>query len=330
MADEKMEDACESFELALRIDPNHVDSFLKLGYARFHLEDFNAAMKAYDAVLQIDVTNPDAWNLRSLVYYEQKNYTKALDSVEKAIGSNPTFQMALYNKACYLSVLNQVPEAVEALTRSIHVEIKNAKRAVKDRDFANVRAEEGFRRIVEVVVLESIRQGYHHIGPIVWTTFLSKKEVEDAARKLASKGLIVIHETKKGLQRVPTYDLIPQLADKFQLEKKGLFGPKKRVSSSVKQLKEISKIVQSTKDAIEKGDVKETLNKFEEFIDPSKSGSQMIDYFFEEHRDIRLYKIRLKERGAEYLNLNKDKLLELLDNIDLGITNKIRNQITQI
>src|SRR5256885_1075603 len=57
MADERMEDAVLAFEDALRIDPGHVDSLLKLGYARFHMDDYSRAMEAYNKVQQIDVTN---------------------------------------------------------------------------------------------------------------------------------------------------------------------------------------------------------------------------------------------------------------------------------
>ena len=74
-------------------------------------------------------------------------------------------------------MLNQIPESLDALVRSIEIDVKNAKRAVKDKDFMNVRLEEGFKRIVEVVVIESLRQGYHTIGSIVWTTFLDKEDV---------------------------------------------------------------------------------------------------------------------------------------------------------
>ena len=35
-------------------------------------------LKIYDKILDIDVTNPEAWNLKALVHYEQKNYAKAL------------------------------------------------------------------------------------------------------------------------------------------------------------------------------------------------------------------------------------------------------------
>ena len=37
--------------------------------------------RVYDKIFEIDVTNAEAWNLKALVHYEQKNYAKALDSV---------------------------------------------------------------------------------------------------------------------------------------------------------------------------------------------------------------------------------------------------------
>ena len=189
MADEKLEEAIIVFEQALRIEPTSIETLMKLGYARFHLDDHSEALKVYDKVLDIDVTNPEAWNLKGLVHYEQKNYSKALDSAEKAIESDPTYGMAWYNKACFLSLLNQVPEALESLKRSIEIDVKNARKSIRDKDFTNVRIEEGFKRIQEVVVLESVRQGYHTLGAIVWTTFLDKADAENALRKLLEKGL---------------------------------------------------------------------------------------------------------------------------------------------
>jgi len=55
----------------------------------------------------------------------------------------------------------------------------------------------------------------------------------------------------------------------------------------------------------------------------------MIEQLFEEHREIRLYKIRINDRGAEYLQANKKKILELLDNIEMNVTRKLRNQVAQ-
>ena len=216
MADEKLEEAVENFEMILRADPNDVEAMLKLGYSRFHLDDHSEAMRVYDKILDIDVTNPEAWNLKSLVNYEKKNYAKALDCVEKAIDSDPTYGMAWYNKACYLSMLNQVPDSLDALKRSIEIDVKNARKAVKDKDFVNVRSEEGFKRIIEVVLIESLRQGYHTIGAIVWTTFLGKEDTIKGLDELILKGLVIKSEKRQGFnQIIPIYDLIPDVAKKL-------------------------------------------------------------------------------------------------------------------
>lgn len=329
MADEKLEDAIVVFEQALRIEPNNIETLMKLGYARFHLEDYGEALKIYDKILEVDVTNPEAWNLKGLVHYEQKNFSKALDSVDKAIETDPTYAMAWYNKACFLSLLNQVPESLEALKRSIEIDVKNARRSIRDKDFSNVRIEEGFKRIQEVVVLESVRQGYHTLGAIVWTTFLDKVDAETALRKLLEKGLIVKNEKRDGLSKIPIYDLAPNVAEKLGKEKKSLFGiTRKTLPKPVKNLKELSQAIQSVRESIEEEDLEKTIEIFDTFIDPSKSGEQMIENFFDEHREIRLWKIRLKDRGADYLIENKEKMLVLFGNIEATITKKLRNEIS--
>ncbi|MCY4490192.1 MAG: tetratricopeptide repeat protein [Thaumarchaeota archaeon] len=329
MADEKLDEAVEAFEQALRIEPDSVETLMKLGYARFHLDEHLEALKVYDKILDIDVTNPEAWNLKGLVHYEQKNYAKALNAVEKATESDPTYGMAWYNKACYLSLLNQVPESLEALKRSIEIDVKNARKSVKDKDFINVRIEEGFKRIVEVVVLESIRQGYHSIGAIVWTTFLDRVDAEGALNKLLEKGLIVKNEKRDGLSKIPIYDLAADVAEKIGKEKKGLFGiTRKRLPTPIKNLKEISHAIQAVKEAIEEEDVEKTIEVFDEFIEPKKSGAHMIEQFFDEHREIRLWKIRLKDRGVIYLTENKEKMLSMFDDVEATITKKLRNQIS--
>ncbi len=328
MADEKLEDAVDVFQQALRIDPDSVETLLKLGYARFHLDDHNEALAIYDRILDIDVTNPEVWNLKGLVHYEQKKYAKALDEVEKAIESDPTYGMAWYNKACFLSLLNQVPDSLEALKRSIEIDVKNARRSIRDFDFKNVRIEEGFKRIQEVVVLESVRQGYHTLGAIVWTTYLDRVDAETGLKKLLEKGLLVQNEKRDGLSKIPIYDLAPNVAERIGKERKGLFGiTRKTLPRPIKNLKELSSAIQSVREAIEEEDVQKTMDEFDEFTDIEKSGEQMIEMFLDEHREIRLWKIRLKDRGEDYLVDNKDKMLTLFDNIEVTITKKLRNEI---
>ena len=200
------------------------------------------------------------------------------------------------------------------MKRSIEIDVKNARRSIRDNDFRNVRIEEGFKRIQEVVVLESIRQGYHTIGAIVWTTFLDRVDAEKALKKLLEKGLIIIQNEKRdGLSKIPIYDLAANIAERIGKEKKGLFGiTRKTLPKPIKNLKQLSQAIQSVKEAIEEKDVEKTMDIFEEFIDSSKSGEQMIENFFDEHREIRLWKIRLKDRGENYLIDNQEKMLDLV------------------
>ena len=140
--------------------------------------------------------------------------------------------------------------------------------------------------------------------------------------------MIVQNEKRDGLSKIPIYDLADNIAEKIGKEKIGLFGiTKKKLPKPVKNLKELSQAIQSAKEAIEDGDIKKTISIFDEFIDPTKSGEQMIENFFEEHREIRLWKIRLNDRGEDYIIDNKDKMLEVFDNIEVTITKKLRDEI---
>jgi hypothetical protein len=45
----------------------------------------------------------------------------------------------------------------------------------------------------------------------------------------------------------------------------------------------------------------------------------MVEQFFDAHRDLRLYKIRLQDKGQEYLNAHKSDLIDLITKIDHSV-----------
>ena len=245
-----------------------------------------------------------------------------MNCVDKAVESNPTYDMAWYNKACFHSILNQIPESIESLKRSVEINVKNAKKAVNDKDFTNIKIDDGFKRIIDVVVLESIKQGYHTIGPIVWTTFISKADVEHSLQKLLDKGFIIKSEKRQGLHKIPFYDLVPEMAKSFN-EKRNIFTKTKPPLAVSNKLKYMNSSIQELKTSIEKESVENTIHGFESLIDSEKYGKQMIEHFFEEHREIRLWRIRLKDNGSRYLHDNKNKILDLLNNIESTINKKL-------
>jgi tetratricopeptide (TPR) repeat protein len=320
MANEKLDDAVRSFELAIRVDPNYVDAWIKKGYALFHLSEYAIAISSYDRALEIDINNSEAWNLKGLAYYKMKNYDQAIRSCEKAVDIDPNDAMSWYNKACYLTLVGKVDEGMDALKRSIEIDISYAKKAVRDRDFENARAEEGFRRIIEVVVLESIRQGYDYVGKIVWITGMDSADVEDAMMRLSMKGLTIKREKRSFTSKEEFYELSKDLGDRVGMAKRsGLFGRSKEVYAPLQQLRDISEILNKAKDSVEKDDVNATIENFDQLISPAKHGSAMIEQFFEEHRDLRLFQIRLKDKGQEYLYSHKTDLIKLLSDIDAKV-----------
>lgn len=320
MSNDKMLDAIRCFELALRIDPKYVDAWVKKGYAHFHMGEDTVAISAYDRALEVDVNNAEAWNLKGLAYYKLKNYEKAIECCEKAVDIDPNDGMAWYNRACYLTLSGRVDEGLEALKRSIEIDIANARKAVKDRDFENARAEEGFRRIIEVVVLEAIRQGYDYVGKIVWLTGVDKVEVEDAIMRLSMKGLLTKREKRNITGMEEYYEITKEIADKVGVTKRvGLFGKERQMSAPVQELKDISEVLGKAKEAVEHGDLESTKQCFDELISPAKHGNAMIEQFFEEHRDLRLAQIKLRDRGQEYLNANKTSMIDMIGRIDMKV-----------
>lgn len=329
MASENLEGAIRSFDLALRIDSKYVDAWIKKGYCHFHLDDYAQAISCYDKALAIDVNNAEAWNLKALAYYKMQVYDKAIECAESAIDMNPNDGMAWYNKACYLALMHRMDESLDALKRAIEIDIAYAKKAVKDRDFDAERGEVAFRRIIEVVVLEAIRVGYDVVGKMVWITGMDRGEIEEAINNLLLKGLIIRKERRiiAGFTggREEHYALSKELEAKIGIDKERPFGAPQRPSGPVLQLKSLSEQIAKTRRAVEKGDLAGTLDSISKLIEPKDFGSMLLENFFEGHRDLRVYQIRMKEKGQDYLNANKNNITELLTNTEAKINEKIRH-----
>jgi tetratricopeptide (TPR) repeat protein len=329
MSNEKFEDAVRSFELALRLDSKFVDAWIKKGYCQFHLGEYNSAIMSYEKALEVDINNVEPWNLKGLAYYKLRNYEKAIASCEKAIDVNPNDAMVWYNYACYLVLSGRIDEGLEALKRSIEIDINYARKSVRDRDFESARAEEGFKRIIEVVVLESIRQGYNYVGKIVWITGMDRQDVEEAATRLTMKGLLV-KRVKKGItSKEEYYDMAKDIAERVGYAKHtGFLKKTKAISAPLQELKDISEVIGSAKISVEKGELQSTIEALEKLISPAQHGNAMVEQFFEEHRDLRLFDIRLKDKGQEYLNSHKTEIISILSDIDLKIRGNLMSRST--
>ena len=315
MANDKLNDAIRSFELALRLDPKYVEAWIKKGYAHFHLRDYSFAISSYDMALNIDPDNHEAWNLKGLAYYKMNNFQKAIECCTKALDANPGDGMVWYNYACYLTLDGKVDDGMEALKRAIEIDISHAKKAVRDKDFENARAEEGFMRIIEVVVLESLRHGYDYLGKIVWATGIDKQDVEDAIVRLSMKGLVTIKQKKSLTGKEEYYELSRDISDKFGEVKRSGFLRSKEHYAPIQEIKDIIEILDESIESVKNGNLNQTIDSFEQLTNTTNHGNTMIEQFFDQHRDLRLYQVRLKDKGQEYLDSHKSELTSLLEKI---------------
>jgi len=140
------------------------------------------------------------------------------------------------------------------------------------------------------------------------------------------KGLVVKHEIRKVWSTVDTYDLVTEVANKVGTTKRGMLGiPRKSLPKPVKDLKNLAEAIQLIKTTIGDEELEKTMEYCNLFINPEKCGQEMIDEFLEEHREIRLFKIRLKDKGIDLLKDNKKKMLAMFDNMEISVSKKLRS-----
>ena len=74
---------------------------------------------------------------------------------------------------------------------------------------------------------------------------------------------------------------------------------------------------------------KKRLNIVIYLLTQTKCGQEMIDDFLEEHREVRLIKIRLKDKGVDFMQDNKKKMLSMFENMEISVTKKLRSDLAR-
>ena len=93
------------------------------------------------------------------------------------------------------------------------------------------------------------------------------------------------------------------------------FLKSKEYSAPIQEIKDIIEILDKSLESVKNGDLNQTTDSFEQLTNPTKHGNAMIEQFFDQHRDLRLYQARLKDKGQEYLDSHKSELTSLLESI---------------
>lgn len=76
------------------------------------LESVNESLEYYDALVQSEPDNAEAWFIRGMYYNNNNQYDEALVSCEKALELNPNYAEAWFLRGIILTNMNQHCEAL--------------------------------------------------------------------------------------------------------------------------------------------------------------------------------------------------------------------------
>ncbi len=106
------------------------------------------ARQVLDGCLSVYPDELDAWVDRADISYSEGALTAALADIGQVLTRAPRHPLGLYNRACYLAVEGSSEAALDALEKAIAVTAEDRNCARDDDDFASLRKEPRFKKLV--------------------------------------------------------------------------------------------------------------------------------------------------------------------------------------
>jgi len=113
------EQAIESFQEAIRLNPGAAWAYDRLGAVYAALGDSDRAVQAGRKAVEIDPTMAGAWNNLGTFYSLKGDLTQALEAAEKALALEPDFAQAHNNLGNHLFALGRLDEALKSYDQAL-------------------------------------------------------------------------------------------------------------------------------------------------------------------------------------------------------------------
>ncbi len=105
-------EALNSFDRAIRLDPEYPDAYEGRGSVLYQLERYAEALASYEQAINLDPQFAQAYFGKGNVLYYLKRYSEALTCQEQAIQCDSTLMDAYLSKASVLYYMRRFPEAL--------------------------------------------------------------------------------------------------------------------------------------------------------------------------------------------------------------------------
>jgi tetratricopeptide (TPR) repeat protein len=147
----RYDEALSCLNEALRMNPESTATLLAKGQVLLNLGQHGEAVNCLDAVLSKEWTNIDALISKGLALSKLGRHEEAIGCWDSIVQINRNNATGWYNKACFEAKMGYIDAALESLYKAIQIDKKTALEAKSEKDFADLRSDERFLNLTNLV-----------------------------------------------------------------------------------------------------------------------------------------------------------------------------------
>ena len=115
--DNKFEEAIQCFNKAISLNPGDVEIYLDKSIAEEGLELIDEAVKSLKTVLEMDITNDEAYYNLGMIAFKENNFIRAKECFLKTITLNKEYKEVYFDLASCSEVLHEFEDAINFIDK---------------------------------------------------------------------------------------------------------------------------------------------------------------------------------------------------------------------
>ena len=142
------DEAKEEVKNLFAIDNNNVFGHYYEGLIWLEQKDYKQALRPFLRVSELKPDMAEVYVHLAYIYRRTENLNKAIETIKKALFSNPNLAIAHYNLSCYYAQLGKIEEVISHLKKAISRDKNYIEMAKDDNDFEPVKRHNKFRKLI--------------------------------------------------------------------------------------------------------------------------------------------------------------------------------------